>query len=185
MIKGMLKGFVAAGLAVALTASVAQAQKPAPEFGMQFIGLEMVNPDGPDNNETNFGLGAGNVSVAFYLQEGIAIEPTLLFGYQKLEGVDDANSSLGLKVAVPIYLAKDWGKGGGLFVAPHVGVNRMSSGGNSASQNFVGANVGTKMEISDNLFWRMQAGFDMHLENDDFGSATVIGASFGLSVYLP
>ena len=87
---------------------------------------------------------------------------------------------------MPIYLKKGWGKAGGLFVAPFGGTNRLSAGGSSSSQNHFGANVGTKMKLSDNVFWRVQAGLDMGLENtgDGIPKSTSFGGAFGLSVYL-
>jgi hypothetical protein len=175
------------GLGLAFLAKPASAQKPGPEFGVQFVGFDMMNPDGSGNNSTNFGLGNGNVSVAFYMSEMIAIEPTLLFGYSKPEGGGDANSGISLNVAVPIYLNKGWGKAGGLFIAPHVGFTSASSGGLSGKQVNFGASVGTKLKITDALFWRVQAGFDMGQEGTGDVIApkyTDIGASFGLSVYL-
>jgi hypothetical protein len=198
MIKGIVKGFVAAGLGLALTTSVVEAQKPGVELGVQLIGLSMMNPDGDDNNITAWniggatfgGVGVGSssgVTAAFYMTEMIAIEPGLGWGSAKAEASDDAVSIMSLNVAVPIYLARGWGKAGGFFIAPHIGMNRFDGGpGDAVSQNHFGASVGTKMEISDNLFWRVQAGVDMGMENEDDGlpSYTNIGASFGLSVYL-
>lgn len=184
--KGIVKGLVAAGLGLALTVTTVEAQKPNPEFGIQFAGFSMNNPDGDNNNTTDFGLGSGNVSVAFYMTEMIAIEPSLQYGMTSFEAGGDATSGMGLQVAVPIYLKKGWGKAGGLFVAPHIGMNRFDPGaGDAVSQNHVGASIGTKLRVSDDFWWRVQAGFDMGLENDDFAKYMDIGASFGLTVFLP
>lgn len=187
MIKGMLKGFVAAGLGLALTVSVAEAQKPAPEIGVWFVGLNMTNPDGDDNNNTNFNIGdEGGISVAFYINERIAIEPNLNWSMDKAEAADDATSSMGIGAAVPIYLAGGWGKAGGFYVAPHVGMFRIDPGAADAvSQNHVGVSVGTKMEITNDFFWRVAATYDMGLENDDFASNSTISLRFGATMYLP
>ena len=187
MNKGIAKGLVAAGLGLAIFASPASAQNPGPEFGIQFVGFNMSNPDGDDNNATSFGFNGGNVSAAWYVSEMIAIEPTLTFDYTKLEGVDDANSSLGLMVAVPIYLKKGWGKAGGFFVAPHIGINKGSSGGVSVTSNHWGVSVGTKVRISDDLHWRFQAYWDNTVENLDDGipKETNMGVSGGVSLYWP
>ena len=184
--KGIAKGLIAVGLGLALFARTASAQKPGVEFGFQMVGLNLSNPDGSGNNSTNFGLGNGNVSAAWYVNEMIAIEPTLVYAYSKDEGASDANSGLGLQVAVPIYLNKGWGKAGGFFVAPFVGLNHVSSGGSGASQMHFGADVGTKIKITDMLFWRVQAGFDMGQDKatDGLPKYTDINAGFGLSVYL-
>ena len=187
MMKGIVKGLAAAGLGLAMVANTANAQKPGPELGIQFVGFDMLNPDGDNNNTTNFGLGSGNVTVAFYINEMIAIEPGLTYGMTSYEadGVD-ATSSMGLQVAVPIYLKKGWGKAGGFFIAPHLGMFRLDPGaGDAVSQNHWGVSVGTKMKISDDLYWRIQATWDNGLENDDFGKYTDIGLSGGLSLYWP
>lgn len=184
--KNIVKGLILAALALALLAKPAMAQKPKVEFGTQFVSLNLSNPDGSGNNSTNFGFGHGNVSAAFYLNEMIALEPTILYAYTKNEGASNATTALGLNLAVPIYLKRGFGREGGLFVAPYVGYMRLSTGGASASQNLFGANVGTKIKIMDCLFWRAQVGAEMGLENktDGIPKYTDLNASFGLSVYL-
>lgn len=186
MIKGIVKGFVAAGLGLALTVSVAEAQKPAPEFSFLFAGFSSNTPDGGDAT-TTFGLGEGQVAVAFYLTEMIAIEPSLVYAQSSVSG-SDAASTMGLQVAVPIYFSRGWGKAGGLFVAPHIGMNRFDGGpGDAVSQNHFGASVGTKIEVSDDIRWRVQAYLDMGMENEDdfIPSYTEFGVAFGMSVFLP
>lgn len=197
MIKGMLKGLVLGALALALVAKPASAQKPGVELGMNLVGFAAYNPDGSGNNVTVFNLGTAsfggvglttgsNLTAGFYLSDMIAIEPGLGYGYGKAEGSSDATTLLSLQVAVPIYLRKGWGKAGGLFVSPYVGMSKISQSGSSQSQNHFGANVGTKMRLADNFFWRVQAGFDMGMENTDDGvpKSTTIGASLGINYYL-
>jgi len=197
MMKGIVKGLAAAGLGLALVANTAHAQKPGIELGVNLVGFASINPDGDNNNATVMNLGAASiggaapsagsaVTGAWYLNEMIAIEPTLGWGRLKLEG-SDATTFMTLGVGVPIYLKKGWGKAGGLFVTPFVGIARASAGGADAiSQTHFGANVGTKMKLggSDNVFWRVQVGFDMGQENDDFVKSTTMGGQFGLNVYL-
>jgi hypothetical protein len=186
MNKGIAKGLVAAGLGLAIFASPAVAQNPGPEFGIQFVGFSMVNPDGDDNNTTVFGFGNGNVTMAYYLSEMIAIEPTVTFVMMKPEGGGDSQSEMGIGVAVPIYLKKMWGKGGGLFVAPHIGMFREDGGpGDATSQNHIGVSVGTKLRISDDFFWRVQATYDTAPENDDYIKSSTMGVSFGMTAYWP
>ena len=64
-------------------------------------------------------------------------------------------------------------------------MNKLSGGG-SVSQNHFGANVGTKLKLSDNVFWRVQGGLDMGMENtgDFIPKYTAFGGAFGLNVYL-
>jgi hypothetical protein len=193
--KGIVKGLVAAGLGLALTATVVEAQKPGVELGIGLAGFSMISPDGGDKisvfnvGTASFGgvalSSGGGVTAAFYLNEMIAIEPQLGFGTAKPEG-SDATSILSLTVGVPIYLKKEWGKGGGLYVTPFVGMSKISQSGSSSSQNHFGANVGTKLRITDQVFWNIHAGLDMGMENTDDGipSTTAFGAGFGLNVYL-
>ncbi|MBW8772131.1 MAG: hypothetical protein JF590_02370 [Gemmatimonadetes bacterium] len=194
--KGIAKGLIAVGLGLALVARPASAQKPGVELGMNVAGFSMINPDGSGNNVTVFNFGSastggasitsgGGISAAFYVSDMIAIEPAIGFGYGKQEGVSDAESVLGLQVGVPIYLKKGWGKAGGLFVTPFFAMTKVSTGGNSFSQNHFGANVGTKMKLTDNFFWRVQAGFDMGMENlPDFAKSTTIGGAIGINYYV-
>ena len=193
--KGIVKGLAAAGLGLALVANTAHAQKPGVELGVNLVGFAAINPDGSDNNLTAMNIGAASiggaapsagsaVTAAWYLNEMIAIEPALGWGRLKPEG-GDATTYMNLGVGVPIYLKKGWGKAGGLFVTPFLAIIRASAGGADAvSQTHFGANVGTKMRFTDNLFWRAQVGFDMGQENDDFVKSTTIGGQFGLNVYL-
>jgi hypothetical protein len=171
------------------------------ELGVGLAGFSMNNPDGGNNNLTIFGLGTAfqsglgvssgsGVTAAFYLNEMIAIEPGFGFLHAKSEGATDATTFLSFQVGVPIYLKKGWGKAGGLFVTPYVGMNRASSSGTTSTQNHFGANVGTKMKISDNLFWRVQVGYDMGLKSktpadpEFVPKSTSFGAAFGLNLYL-
>lgn len=184
MIKSVLQRGVVLGFGILLAATPASAQRPGPEFGIQLAQFRMLNPDGPGNNVTDFGFGAGNVSVAWYANEMIALEPTLVFDHSKPEG-GDAGTQIDFQLAVPIYLSKGWGKGGGLFIAPHAGVVHFSGTGPSSSQTHFGANIGTKLKITDALFWRVQGGIDMGAKHDIFAKYSRLAASFGLSVYLP
>lgn len=196
MMKGIVKGLAAAGLGLALVANTAHAQKPGVELGVGLLGFSSISPDGGDNltvmslgTASTGGIslsGGTSLTAAWYLNEMIAIEPQLGWGRAKQENVDDATSILSIGVGVPIYLKKGWGKAGGLFITPFVGINKVSSGGTDQSQTHFGANAGTKIRISDNVFWRGSVGFDMGQENTDDGvpKTTTIGGQIGLSVYL-
>lgn len=197
MMKGIVKGLAAAGLGLALVANTAHAQKPGVELGINLVGFSSINPDGDNNNLTVFNIGTASfggvalssgsgVTAAWYLNEMIAIEPQLGWGRAKAEGSSDATSILAVGVGVPIYLKKGWGKAGGLFVTPFIGINKISSGGTDQSQTHFGANVGTKLQISDNLFWRGSVGFDMGQENTDDGipKTTSMGVQIGLTAFL-
>jgi len=197
MTKSFLKGLALAGLGLALVANTAAAQKPGVELGINLVGFSMINPEGDDNNLTAFNVGTASfgglaltsgsgVTAAFYLTEMIAIEPAVGYGMMKAEGADDATSILSLGIGVPIYLKKGWGKAGGFFVTPLIGINSISSGGESSSQLHFGASAGTKLEISENLFWRVAANFDMGQENEDDGipKTTTFGLQFGLTAFL-
>ena len=195
--KGIAKGLIAVGLGLALLAKPASAQKPGVELGVQLASFSVVNPDGSNNNFTAFNVGAASfsglgfgggslVTGAFYVNDMIAIEPGVGFSYMKPEGSSNSINLWNLQLGVPIYFKRGYGKDGGLFVTPFFGMNRASSGGTSSTQNHFGANVGTKLKLSSNVFWRLQAGVDMGLENktDGIPKSTSFGGAFGLSVYL-
>jgi hypothetical protein len=187
MLKSFLKGLALAGVGLSLVANTAHAQKPGPELGIQFLTLDMNNPDGDDNNATVFGFGSGNVSVAFYLTEMIALEPIITFDYMSPE-TGDAASSLGLNLGVPIYLKKGFGQAGGFFVEPFFGINSNDGGaGDAVSQMHFGLALGTKLKISDDFFWRIQAFYQNTMENEDdfLPQETDIGLSGGVSLYWP
>jgi hypothetical protein len=195
--KGIVKGLVAVGLGLAFVAKPVSAQKPGVEFGLQLAGFSAINPDGADNNTTAFNLAGANasgvgittssgVTAAFYLTDMIAIEPGLGYGHIKQDPSTDATSIMNLSIGVPIYLKKGWGKAGGIFVTPYVGMTKISAGGSSTSQNHFGANVGTKMNLAGNFFWRVQVGYDMGMENtgDGIPKSTAFGAALGINYYL-
>ena len=189
MMKGIVKGLALAGLGLAFAANTAHAQKPGPEIGIQLVGFNMNNPDGSDNNTTSFDINGTNVSVGFYLNEMIAIEPTLSYHMQSYEASgSDGTSQLGLDVAVPIYLKKGWGKAGGFFIAPMVGIMRQDPGAADAvTAKHWGVAVGTKMQIAGDFFWRVQAYWVNQLEDTDnaIPKMTDMGLSGGVSFYWP
>jgi hypothetical protein len=194
MIKNVLKGLTLAGLGLAFVANTAHAQKPGVELGLNLGGFSMISPDGGDKitvmslGSANFGgvsfSAAPGATAAWYLNEMIAIEPSIGFGRMSVDDGSDATTIMTIGVGVPIYLKKGWGRDGGLFVTPFIGTGRISSGGETISQTHLGANVGTKLKISDNVFWRIHAGVDMGQENDDFVATTAIGGGVGINVYL-
>lgn len=197
MIKGIAKGLTAAGLGLALAANTAHAQKPGVELGVNLVSFASIDPDG-GNKITGFNIGTASfggvaptsspgITAAWYLSDMIAIEPQLGFGRISPDG-SDATSFFNIQVGVPIYLKKGWGKAGGFFIDPYVGMFHASAGSTKQSQTHFGANVGTKMKLagSNMVFWRAQVGYDLGQENTSDGVPKIntLSAGLGLSVYL-
>src|ERR1041385_554039 len=196
MIKGIAQGLMLGGLGLALVATPAHAQKPGIELGVNLASFASIDPDG-GTKITGFNIGTASfggvaptsspgISAAWYLSDMIAIEPQLGFGRIKPDG-SDATSFFNIQVGVSIYLKRGWGKAGGFFVDPYVGMFKASSGSTSQSQTHFGANVGTKMKLggSDKVFWRAQIGYDLGQENtsDNVPKINTLSAGLGLSVY--
>jgi len=173
-----LLAFATASLLVALPA---RAQEKATELTAGIVGLSSTSSGG----RTLFQLATGGAYFAagFYLSPGAAIEPTITSIHQSSNGY--SVTTLGIVVAAPIYLDKTWGRTG-IYVAPRAGFNYYScSQCTGQTQMIVGAAVGAKMRLNDLAALRVQGGFDYGFASGDFDSSTILGASLGLSVFVP
>jgi hypothetical protein len=158
-----------------------EAQRPVVELGFRVAGaVTLTSDDGP--SESNVAVGGGAVSAAHYLSERVALEPSITF----ISFTTDVTtvSALTASLALPINFRGDWGRSGGVFVAPEVGARRSSQGDNSSSQYFVGAALGVKVRAVENLLWRLQGNVDRYLEDAVFPAATELRASFGIAAYF-
>ncbi len=117
----------------------------------------------------------GSVALGIYLNDKIALEPTLGFAYLKPDGAADGASILSLGVMAPFYFAGDRGHSG-LFVAPGVMITKVTD--LDAAIDF-GADVGFKGKMNDKVSWRAAATLR---DGDSYGDAS-IGGVFGLSVF--
>jgi hypothetical protein len=168
-------------LALGATALTAQAQDKATELTAGILGLQVTSVDGNDNSLFEVATGGAFVSMGFYLNPGLAVEPTLS-GY--LASSDGDNfSTFTIGVAVPYYFQKGWGRKG-VYLAPRVNwTNYSATDVDSQSQFGLGVALGTKVALNDAAALRIQGSFDYGFEGD-LPSTTAFGASLGLSVFL-
>ncbi len=117
----------------------------------------------------------GSLALGIYLNDKLALEPTLGFGYIKPDGAADGVTLLALGVMAPYYFAGDRGHSG-LFVAPGVMITKVTDV--DAAIDF-GVDLGFKGKMSDKVSWRAAA----QLRDGDSFTDASIGGVFGLSVF--
>jgi hypothetical protein len=158
-----------------------EAQRPTVELGFRVAGAVTLNSE-DGSSESNVAVGGGSVSAAHYLSERVALEPSV--NYISFTTDVTTASALTASLALPIYFRGDWGRSGGVYVAPEVGAKRSSQGETASSQYFVGAALGVKVRAVENLLWRLQGNVDRYLEDSVFPSETELRASFGIAAYF-
>ncbi len=160
---------VAVASLVAVSASVAQAQLKIEEIRVDLLNLQTAN------GNTALGVGIpGTVALGVYLNDKLALEPTLGLNYFSPD-VGSSSSRLTLGVFAPFYLAGDRGHNG-LFLSPGVMISKVTDV--DAGIDF-GADIGYKSAISP----KVSMAFAGTLRDGDSYSDTVLGARFGLSVF--
>jgi hypothetical protein len=166
----VIRRAVAVASLVAVSASVAQAQLKVEEIRVDVAGLGLAG----GNTMLNVGI-PGTVALGVYLNDKIALEPTLGIGYFKPDG-GDGSTTISLGVFAPYYFAGDRGRNG-LFVAPGVMITKVTDV--DAAIDF-GADVGYKKAMNDKVSWSaagtVRAG-------DSYDPDSMIGARFGFSVF--
>jgi len=166
----VLRRAVAVASLVAVSASVAQAQVKVEEIRVDLAGLQMMGG--------NMALGGGipgSVALGIYLNDKIALEPTLGFSYFKPDG-GDGSTMIELGVFAPYYFTGDRGHNG-LFVAPGVMISKVTD--IDAAIDF-GADVGYKKALNQKVSWSVAG---MFRAGDSYDPDSMIGARFGLSVF--
>jgi len=172
----------ATALTLGATALTAQAQEKATELTGGIIGLQVTSVDGSDNSLFEVATGGAYVAMGFYLNPGLALEPTLSGYYASSDGSHYSVFTIG--VAVPYYFQGGWGRKG-VYLAPRVNwTNYSASDVDSQSQFGLGLALGTKVALNDAAALRIQGSFDYGFEGDVLPSTTAFGASLGLSVFL-
>lgn len=162
------RAFAVASLVV-VSASAAQAQLKVEEIRVDVAGL------GLSGGNTMFNAGIpGTVALGVYLNDKIALEPTLGLGYTKPDG-GDGSTRISLGVFAPFYLDGDRGRNG-LFVAPGVMITKVTDV--DAAIDF-GADFGYKKAMNDKVSWSAAATLR---DGDSYGDS-MLGARFGLSVF--
>lgn len=168
--RSALRRAVAVASLVVVSATVAQAQLRVEEIRVDLAQLQSAG------GTTLLGAGIpGSVALGIYLNDKIALEPTLGFAYIKPDGVDAA-TIITLGVFAPYYFAGDRGHNG-LFVAPGLEISKQTDV--DASIDF-GADIGYKKAITQKVSWTLAGTVRA---GDSYDPDTAIGARFGLSVF--
>lgn len=167
----VLRRAVAAAALVGATAVTAEAQGMG-GLKIEEITITMVNLTSNDGGST-FGLNfPGGLSLATYLNDKIAIEPTFGFNMTSPDGLDSF-STITLGAMVPYYLGTDRGMTG-LYVAPGFWMSKTTD---VDAVTTAGVDVGFKKNWKPNVAWRFSAG----IRSSDGNSTIVAGA--GVSIF--
>ena len=170
----VLRRAVAVATVAAFSAGAVEAQMgglKVEEIRVDIAGLSMISGD-----RTIFGVGIpGSVALGIYLNDKIALEPTLGLTHVSPE-FGAAATTISIGVFAPYYLAGDRGHNG-LFVAPGVMISKSTN--RDAAIDF-GADVGYKKAITDKVSWSAAG---MLRAGDSTDPDMELGARFGLSVF--
>lgn len=166
----VLRRAVAVASLVAVSAGAAQAQLKVEELRVDVAGLTAMG------GSTMFEGGIpGSLALGIYLNDKIALEPTLGVFHFSPDG-GDATTMISVGVFAPYYLAGDRGRSG-LFVAPGVMVTKITD---IDAQIDFGADVGFKKAMNDKVSWSVAGTFR---GGDSYDPDSAIGARFGFSVF--
>lgn len=166
----VLRRAVAVAALAALSAGAVEAQLSVEEIRLD-IG-SFVTQDG----FSRLRLAApGAVAIGVYLNDNIALEPSVYFQNQKVDPADAVNS-FGLGLFAPYYFDGSRGRSG-FFVAPGLVINKV--GDNDAAIDF-GADVGIKKPINDKVSWRAAG---LLRTGDSTADELQFGAVFGFSIF--
>ena len=170
----VLRRAVAVAAVAAVSAGAVEAQMgnlKVEEIRIDLAGFEMVA-----DQYTAFGVTLpGAIAVGIYLNDKIALEPTLSFTSVTPEGFD-AVSIFSLGLFAPYYFQGDRGHNG-FFVAPGVEITKITDV--DALIDF-GADAGYKKALNDKVSWR--AALQIR-SGDSTDPEMLIGGVFGLSVF--
>lgn len=171
----VLRRAVAVASLVAVSAGSAQAQMGTISIGslnLEEIRVSLVSFTSNDGG-TNIGIGfPGDLALAFYLNDKIAIEPTVGVEISSPD-VGDSETTISLGVMVPYYLGTDRGVSG-LFVAPGFEFRKQ---GDADATTAVGAEFGMKKAWREKISWRVAGSFMTSDGNSE------IGVNAGLSFF--
>lgn len=177
----VLRRAVAVAALVALSAGAVEAQITIREIRVDiasfttFDGNTVLDLGGPTSRAGALVPGPAKVAVGVYLNDKIAIEPSLSIT-NIAPDVGDATTFIGFGVFAPYYFQGDGGRNG-LFVAPGIDIWKQTDV--DALIDF-GADVGYKKAINDNISWRAAGGFRT---GDSTNDELAIVGTFGLSVF--
>jgi hypothetical protein len=171
------KTMLATALLVAASSMVQAQERREKELRIDVAGLES------NDGTTTFGVGLpGTVALGIYMNNKIAIEPTISFN--GISGDGNSVSFLQAGVFVPYYFKGDTGRNG-LFVSP--GLMYSKIGGDIDGDGMIdfGVDVGVKRSMRDNVAMRIAANIRTGDSYEDAnGDSTIgVGASFGIGIF--
>ncbi len=176
-------------LALMPVALPAAAQTRSLELGVGVASASYINFGGsaPGSSAGRFAIGGQAVQFGVYLAPSIAIEASVIVGYDQAS--DQHLWSLQFDLGVPIYLQHNWGHQG-TYVTPHVGVVHASyTDGISTSQLKIGVGVGRKFRFSGVISGRIEVRLSRVGEDDALGfvtarSYTSVSGLGGVSIFI-
>jgi len=134
------------------------------EIGLD-AGLSYVSYDSPSgfdvDSDTYIDLPSSYVRVAFPAGETLLVETAL--GFSRSSSGGDSYSTLLVLPGVNLLLGEQF------YVRGEAGLWRGSGGGDSATQYAFGGGGGLRMPLGDAALFRVEAGVDKWLENQDDG----------------
>ena len=184
---------LAAGLAVAASTSVAQAQRGQPRPIELGIDAALAYEDRENSSLTSFSVPVPRLRVGFFVGDAVSLEPFFSLQYNRVE-IDELDESFSatqydLGLGILFHFATDRTRSQP-YVRPFVGISGISAddGGedddDSASQPVVGAGFGLKLPSSSRLGTRLEVGFARRFEDEPaFQSSNQLFLSFGLSFF--
>lgn len=133
-----------------------------------------------DPNVTALTLPNGSFRVGIPAGGGMVVEPRITFQYAHASGQSATAIELQLGILWALSSARPRG---GAYIRPFVDYLHLGGGG-SASQFALGGGVGVRLPQGDGrLGWRLEAGFQHSMENDNFASSDLIFGLLGISFF--
>lgn len=171
------KTMLATALLVAASSMVEAQERREKELRIDVAGLES------NDGTTTFGVGLpGTVALGIYMNNKIALEPTISFNSISGDGASVNFIQAGL--FVPYYFKGDTGRNG-LFVSPGFLYGKV--GGDFAQDATIdfGVDVGIKKSLRDNVAMRVAANVRTGDSYEDAnGDSTIgFGATFGIGIF--
>jgi hypothetical protein len=169
----VLRRAVAVAAVAAASAGAVEAQFGS--LSMEEIRLDVAGVSVVDGTSTLMVGGPGTVAVGIYLNDRIALEPSLSFTNISADNFP-AFSVTQFGLFVPFYLKGDRGHNG-LFISPGLTIAKVTD--EDAAMD-VGADIGFKKAMSDKVSWRAAA---VIRTGDSTADEMLIGGTFGFSIF--
>lgn len=170
------RSLVLGAAALALGATTASAQMMSKPKEVRIDMLSVQTSDGTTGLVAGF---PGTLAIAVYMNDNIAIEPSVMLSFLSADGF--SGGEYGLGVAVPYYLAGDQGKTG-FFVAP---VIELMAGFGDLEYDMLmdfGVDLGLKRAWKGNVGQRLALNIRT---GDSTADELAFGATFGISLRWP